>query len=78
MGMLAEGVEFMVIGMGTVFAFLTLLVFAVKAAAWVIETYFPPPPEPAPQQRAAAAVSADAEIAVVLAAAYRWRQGQGE
>ena len=75
---MAEGIEFMVIGMGTVFAFLSLLVLAVQCAAWVIATYFPPPIPPARSVSAGQPPSADTDIAVVLAAAYRWRQGQGE
>ena len=76
--MLAEGVEFMIIGMGTVFAFLALLVLAMNSAGWVISTYFPVTAAEPAQPSAAAPVReadlSDAELAVALAAAYRRRQ----
>ena len=75
-GMLAEGVEFMAIGMGTVFAFLALLVLAINCAGWVISTYFPAPvpASPSPKETAPVAELTEAEIAVALAAAMRLRQ----
>ena len=76
--MLAEGVEFMVIGMGTVFAFLTLMVIAMHCTTWLIASYCPPAPEPDPAAPTPTTTAEEAEIAVVLAAAYRWRQGQGD
>ena len=36
-----EGSKFMVIGMSVVFAFLIMLVYAIKAQAWVLNRYFP-------------------------------------
>ena len=42
--MVIEGVELMLVGMSTVFVFLTLLVFAVRAMSAVILKYFPPAP----------------------------------
>ena len=42
--MVIEGVELMLVGMGTVFVFLTLLVFAVRAMSALILKYFPPAP----------------------------------
>ena len=73
--MLAEGITFMVIGMGTVLAFLSLLVLAMTCTSKLIATYFPPPPQ---SPSLSAPSSGDNDIAIVLAAAYRWRQGQGE
>jgi len=72
--MLAEGVEFMIIGMGTVFAFLTLLVLAMNSAGWVINTYFPVAATAPATTATNKADMSDAEIAVALAAAYRRRQ----
>ena len=76
--MLAEGIELMVIGMGTVFAFLTLLVLTMHSSAWLIATYFPPSSDPDPTRVAPSTESAESEIAAVLAIAHRWRQGQGD
>ena len=42
--MVMEGVQLMLVGMGTVFVFLTLLVFAVRAMSALILKYFPPAP----------------------------------
>jgi oxaloacetate decarboxylase gamma subunit len=35
-GLLESGIELMMIGMGTVFSFLTLLVFATRAMSWAV------------------------------------------
>ena len=42
--MVMEGVQLMLIGMGTVFVFLTLLVVAVRTMSALILMYFPPVP----------------------------------
>ena len=42
--MVMEGVQLMLVGMGTVFVFLTLLVFAVRAMSALILKYFAPAP----------------------------------
>lgn len=73
--MLEQGFELMMIGMGTVFAFLLLMVGSMKVSARVIRDVFPPPPEPVRIPRPTA--SAGAEIAVVLAAARRFQEEQG-
>ena len=36
-----EGLKFMTIGMSIVFVFLIMLVYAIKAQAWVLNRYFP-------------------------------------
>ena len=76
--MLAEGIELMVIGMGTVFAFLALLVLTMHGSAWLIATYFPPSTQLDPTGTEPSPQSAEPEIAAVLAIAHRWRQGQGD
>lgn len=67
--MLAAGFELMVIGMGTVFAFLGLLVALMHVSARVIAAL-----EPAPAARPIEPPDDEAEIAVVLAAVAAARQ----
>lgn len=38
---LAESVKFMFLGMGVVFAFLTIMVYAIKIQAFLIKKFFP-------------------------------------
>ena len=72
--MVMEGVQLMLVGMGTVFVFLTLLVFAVRAMSALILKYFPP----APTQINSGVVSSGgvpgAHVAAVAAAIekHRW------
>jgi oxaloacetate decarboxylase gamma subunit len=40
--MLSAGVELMLVGMGTVFSFLTLLVLATSAMSRILQRVFPP------------------------------------
>ena len=42
--LLAEGLQLMLVGMGTVFAFLTLLVFATHAMSRLVQHLFPASP----------------------------------
>lgn len=50
-----QGLELLIYGMGTVFVFLILLVFAVNFMSRLIATYFPEPePAPAPAPKAKA------------------------
>ena len=44
--LVAEGLKFMVLGMGVVFVFLALLVQIMKWQAQIIKKYFPPPTPP--------------------------------
>ena len=68
--MMMEGVRLMVVGMFTVFAFLTLLVGMMKASAVFFERFAHRFPEDEPEESAAVRVgSRDEEIALVLAVA---------
>ena len=71
--MVMEGVQLMLVGMGTVFVFLTLLVFAVRAMSALILKYFPP----APTQINSGVVSSggvpEAHVAAVAAAIEKHR-----
>lgn len=71
--MLLEGVRLMVVGMTTVFAFLTLLVLAMQLNR-VVGAMFPDP-EPAAGPSPVASDD-EAEIAVVLAAVAAARGGR--
>ncbi len=71
--LLAKAVEILGIGMGTVFAFLLLLVVAISVSGKIIQTWLPPAIEPA----ASTDTNDDAEIAVVIAAADAWRRQNG-
>ncbi len=67
-----NGLILLVIGMGTVFLFLTLLVFTTKFMSSIITRYFPEKVSPAPARRAAAPAAGQAEgneIAAAIAAA---------
>ncbi len=60
--LLTEGTNLMIVGMGTVFVFLTILVGAVtlmSKMAMKIEAMLPAPPEPVKRVTAAAGVSTD-------------------
>ncbi len=46
--LLASGVQLMLVGMGTVFAFLTLLVFTTLAMSRLVQRFAPPPAPAAP------------------------------
>lgn len=66
--MFSAGVELMVVGMGTVFAFLGLLVGLMHVSARVIAALSPPALEQPPSDEE------EAEVAVVLAAVAAARQ----
>ena len=74
--MVLEGVQLMLIGMGTVFVFLTLLVVAVRTMSALILMYFPP----VPIQTNKAVVNAEgvprAHVADVAAAIEKHRGSQ--
>jgi len=41
--LIMEGVKFMFLGMGTVFVFLIIMIFAVNLMSWIIHRFFPEP-----------------------------------
>lgn len=65
--LLASGLQLMLVGMGTVFVFLTLLVFATAAMSRLILRYFPEPLEPVPAPTSGAAQQAQ-DVAAISAA----------
>jgi len=62
-----EGFKFMILGMGTVFAFLILMIIAMNLQAYIIHKFFP---EPAPAAPGATANKSNqnAKIAAISAA----------
>ena len=44
--LLSQGFDLMIFGMGTVFAFLTILVISTRSMSALIANVFPEPPEP--------------------------------
>ena len=78
-GMMAQAVELMVYGMGTVFVFLGLLVLAISLMSGLMNRYFPqpePPPLAARQHSPGETVGAELDpgvVAVITAAIRRHR-----
>ncbi len=70
-----QGITLMVVGMGVVFCFLILMVFAVQAMGSILQNIVPPEPEPQPRKSKANA-STDVAMVVAVAAAQRYRLGK--
>ncbi len=68
-----EGVKFMVLGMGTVFAFLIILIFAMNFQAKIITKYFPEP-EAAPTPPTPVQGNKNSKIAAITAAIMHHKQ----
>ncbi len=67
-----QGVELMLFGMGTVLAFLTVLVLAITLMSWILQRYFPVV-EASPAQKSSLAPAStalsDANLIAVITAA---------
>ncbi len=74
--MMDEGLRLMVVGMITVFVFLSLLVGMMTASAAFFEAFADRFPEDAPNDVAPSRSNRDAEIALALAIAEAHRRGQ--
>ena len=77
--MMLEGLRLMIVGMFTVFAFLTLLVGLMKAQAAFFAANahrFPEEPPASPSGKRSGQGQADAEVAVAIALATAMRRGQ--
>ena len=66
--LVVEGIKFMVLGMGIVFLFLALMIFAMNVMSKIIHRYFPEP-QPAPAKPRTAAPVGDDELKKVAAIA---------
>ena len=74
--MMEEGLRLRVVGMFTVFAFLTLLVGLMRGSAAFFETFAHRFPEDASENPAMTSTGNDGEIALALAVAEAYRRGQ--
>ncbi|HEY7774332.1 MAG TPA: OadG family protein [Marinagarivorans sp.] len=77
---MSQGLDLMIFGMGTVFVFLTLLVFLTRAMSWFVNRYLPEPepvipsvPKPADSSRVDPVV-----IAVIQKAIHQHRKKQAQ
>lgn len=75
MEQVSNGLILMLLGMGVVFVFLTLLVFSTKLLSFLVRRFLPEKTSVAPQRRPAAATvpsvadSANAEVVAAITAA---------
>ena len=72
--LVAEGVELMLLGMGSVFGFLILLVACTSAMSAILSRYFPealPVPKVARKKAAAAPVSVEPDVIAAIGAAIK-------
>ncbi|MBF0455651.1 MAG: OadG family protein [Magnetococcales bacterium] len=70
--LISKGLELMVLGMGTVFVFLAVLVFTVTKMSELIQNYEKNLPQPEPKPSRGAVTSSD-PIAAIAAAVHRYR-----
>ena len=71
--MMSTGVEIMLVGMGSVFSFLAMLIVAVNLMAMTIQRFFPEtPPESAKKNHAEPVIDTKV-IAAVTAAVHQYR-----
>ncbi len=77
-GLLSQGIELTLFGMGTVVVFLTLLVFVTSGMSAFVARFFPTPPAPpaAPAAQKPAAAMDARLLAVISAAVHRHRSKQ--
>ena len=70
--LLIEGVELMLLGMGSVFAFLIILVFVTSIMSRLIDRFVPvPAPVTKPVRKTSATDSVDPELLAVIGAAVK-------
>jgi len=76
--MMTQGLELLAVGMGTVFAFLSLLALAMEAAGRILGKVMPDPEATTSKSPPAVSNAAQAQVAVAIAAAHRFREGGGQ
>jgi oxaloacetate decarboxylase (Na+ extruding) subunit gamma len=70
-----EALWVMLLGMGIVFAFLTLLVLLMYASQWVFGRYQAVPPPPSGPSRPGGSPEDPALLAAIVSAVHRYRSG---
>ena len=68
--LMSSGVELMLVGMGIVFLFLVLLVFAINLMSYWVQRFFPEEP---PVAKIVSGAIDDSTIAAITAAVHRYR-----
>ena len=71
--LIGQGVELMLFGMGTVIAFLTLLVLATMLMSALVERFLPEPPPQVPGSSLSAAAVDPTTLAIISAAIHQHR-----
>ena len=71
--LMEQGIQMMAFGMGTVFVFLTLLIFATKTMSHLVLRYFPEKQPEAPISQAEGESHSPALIAAITAAVHAHR-----
>jgi len=66
--LVAEGIKFMMLGMGIVFLFLVLMIFAMNVMSKFIHRYFPEPKAAAPAKKPASEADKLKKVAAIAAA----------
>jgi oxaloacetate decarboxylase (Na+ extruding) subunit gamma len=75
--LMEQALELLIFGMGTVFVFLVVLVFAVNLMSRLVENYFPepvPPAAPIPKAKAVSRAIDNTTLAVIKAAVHQHRE----
>ena len=80
-----QGLELMLFGMGTVLAFLTVLVFSIILMSWILARFFPlvdaipdvpAPPKIAPDRSVGSVIEDATVVAVISAAIHKYRSNK--
>jgi len=73
---IAEAFKFMLLGMGVVFIFLSVLVLCIKLQAYLINKYFPETPKPSVAPVATTSDDEQRRVAAIIAAVAEFRKNK--
>jgi len=73
--LIMEGLKFMVLGMGTVFAFLTIMIIVVNIMSYIVNRFFPEPQASDEPSSSANKTDNKKVVAAITAAITHHRQG---